>query len=186
MFYWTGIGTRDTPPAQHRVATWVGFHTTKIGGVLRSGGAKGSDIAFQQGVELFCDRNQLSPGWRQQIYLPQPSFNGLFAYPAYGYIDSLALPAWEEAEAIAATLHPAWHRCHGFARRAHVRNVFQILGHELNTPSEFLVFYKEPTASGQITGGTATAYNLAMRYGIPCYNLFHPETVHRLMSEVGI
>ena len=75
---------------------------------------------------------------------------------------------------IASEIHPAWHRCSDFAKLLHARNVNQVLGHDLKTPSSFVVYWAIP-AGGSCKGGTRTAVELAKKHNIPTYNLYHKE-----------
>lgn len=54
------------------------------------------------------------------------------------------------------------------ARIMHGRNPFQILGEHLNDPVDFVLCW---TKYGKVEGGTATAINIALKHGIPVFNL---------------
>lgn len=152
--YYTGVGSRETPAEVLFNMRYLAKELALMGYTLRSGGAKGSDSAFEEG----CDAVSGS----KEIYLPVPKFNGS---------DSKLLPSME-AYRMAAQIHPAWSRCTSFARKAHARNIHQVLGEDLKTPSEFLICW---TRGGVATGGTATAINLAVQNNIPVFNLFSRE-----------
>jgi hypothetical protein len=79
--------------------------------------------------------------------------------------------------AIAAKHHPAWYRCSDAARKLHARNVHQILGRDLASPSKFGVCW---TADGQASGGTGQALRIADAYGIRVFNLHAPLAVREL------
>jgi len=89
------------------------------------------------------------------------------------YRPEQATPA---ALSMAASVHPAWSRCHEPARRLHARNCFQVLGLSLDAPSKFLVCW---TPDGAVsgadcsirTGGTGMAIRLAEKHGVPVRNL---------------
>lgn len=74
----------------------------------------------------------------------------------------------EQAMEIASQYHPAWHRCSDYAKRLHARNVFQVIGADLATPSKFLICWTE---GGKTVGGTATAIRIADAYSVPVFNL---------------
>lgn len=81
-----------------------------------------------------------------------------------------------QAEAIAARFHPAWNRCSMFAKRLHGRNSFQVLGPELNVPSEFLICWTPDGCKNHVdrtihTGGTGTAISIADANNVSVYNL---------------
>lgn len=48
--YYAGIGSRTTPPWNCRLLTDLAIDLDKQGYVLRSGGAKGADLAFEMGA----------------------------------------------------------------------------------------------------------------------------------------
>lgn len=95
-----------------------------------------------------------------------------------------------QAMAIAAKYHPAWERCSEFARKLHGRNAFQVLGRNLDTPSEFLVCW---TPDGCLshktrtirTGGTGTAISIASDRGVPVFNLARPEHLNRIRKYLA-
>lgn len=69
---------------------------------------------------------------------------------------------------LAASVHPAWHKCGEWARRMHSRNCHQILGYDLQTPVDAVVCW---TPNGNVVGGTSTALKLAAKHNIPIFNL---------------
>ena len=84
--------------------------------------------------------------------------------------------ATPEAMGIASSFHPAWHRCSDYAKRLHGRNAFQVLGLNLNEPSEFLLCWTPDAclthaARSFSTGGTGTAISIANAYNVPVNNL---------------
>ncbi|QDJ96451.1 hypothetical protein Xoosp13_265 [Xanthomonas phage Xoo-sp13] len=125
------------------------------GYILRSGGARGADRFFENGI--------INPD-NKRIYIIEQGFKG-HQSPLYGVCD--------KALAIAKSVHPKWdspkmlyNNCQG--QRLHGRNVYQILGKTLDTPSKFVICW---TPGGLLTGGTATAIKLAKKYNVPCLNL---------------
>jgi hypothetical protein len=92
--------------------------------------------------------------------------------------------ATAEAMELASKFHPAWERCGTFAKRLHGRNSLQVLGPNLNEPSEFLICW---TPDGCIshqkrrinTGGTGTAISIANAYNIPIHNLGNINHLHQ-------
>ncbi len=163
MSIYTGIGSRETPADVLATMTKIARYLADKGYTLRSGGARGADTAFEQGA-----------GELKEIYLPD-----------FGEFEKVARPStidlsakWNEARAIARRIHPAWQRLGGYARVLHLRNVFQVVGADLNTPSQFVVFWA-PEAEGQIFGGTRTAVVYARELGIPTFNLLHGTEVFK-------
>ena len=70
--------------------------------------------------------------------------------------------------AIAARLHPAWHRCSPAVRKLHARNGAVVLGRQLDRPVDAVVAW---SPGGAITGGTGMALRIAAEWGIPVLNL---------------
>ncbi len=153
MFY-TGIGSRQTPVDVLERMVQIGKKFAEMGFTLRSGGADGADSAFEQGCDL--------ANGTKEIYIPWNNFNNLST--SAGYL----VGNHPDAETIASTLHPAWHRCSQGAKKLHTRNVYQVLGVNLNDPSVLVVCW---TPNGQVVGGTGQAMRLAIQNNINIFNL---------------
>src|SRR5678815_2257413 len=78
MIYYTGVGSRSTPPEVLAIMTKLAYRLEKNGLMLRSGGAEGADSAFERGVSE--DENK-------EIFLPWRGFNGNMSglYPPTKY-----------------------------------------------------------------------------------------------------
>lgn len=161
MKFFTGIGSRRTPgwsttdPLTDICAKMVEISKSmsEKGYTLRSGGADGADLSFELGASS------------KEIWVPWPKFNWKSA-------EALGIPLPREeftplsgAFTTAALLHPNWAACNYAAKKLHARNVHQVLGKDLKTPSD-VVFYW--TNTGGEFGGTATALRLAKMHGIEC------------------
>lgn len=157
--YYTGIGSRSTPVDILQRMVKLGSWFSELDWVLRSGGADGADRAFERGVRV---------GKQCDIYIPWKGF----AKHSDNPIIASNIDTWEQAKMIAADIHPAWDKCSDGAKALHARNMYQVLGHDLNTPSKFVVFYAKETKSDYVSGGTRTAVELARQYGIPCVNMW--------------
>jgi hypothetical protein len=149
--YYTGIGSRKTPPEICELMTKIASLLEEFGYTLRSGGADGADSAFEAGV-----RSELN----KEIYLPWKKFNGS---------TSKHTKPSPEAFLMASTIHPVWDKLSYGAKALHARNIHQVLGADLNTPSELLICW---TDGGGVTGGTATAIKIAKQRNISVWNLF--------------
>lgn len=86
----------------------------------------------------------------------------------------------KETEDIASKVHPAWERCNEWARGMHSRNCHQILGYDLQSPVDAVICW---TPKGNIQGGTRTALMIAMREGIPIFNLGCPDQ-DKVLKEI--
>lgn len=150
MIY-TGIGSRETPSEIIEKIEKIAEHLAKQNWILRSGGADGADLAFEKG----CNK----AGGIKEIYLPWRGFNN-----STSELYRLA-PACDK---IAATIHPVWDKLTQGAKKLHARNVYQVLGLDLETPSNLVVTW---TKNGKEVGGTATALKLARQQSIKIINL---------------
>lgn len=148
--YYTGVGSRETPVVVGMKMVAIAKVMSDKGYVLRSGGADGADSYFESGVPLTGEK---------EIYLPWKKFNNN---------QSSLYDISSEAFAIAKTIHPNWKALSEGAKKLHARNVYQVLGTDLKTPSEFVICW---TKNGESTGGTRTAIELAIKNKIPVYNL---------------
>ena len=158
-----GVGSRQTPPEILTQMSEVARILTSEGLTLRSGGAPGADSAFARGAHPQA----------RQIYLPANGHNGHHT----GRDPSLIVPdpdALSVMKQIAATVHPAWHRCSAYARALHARNVAIMIGAKPSEPdpAHAVVCW---TPGAAITGGTGMAIRLAGIYRIPVYNLARPD-----------
>jgi hypothetical protein len=148
---YTGVGSRQCPDDILTQITSIAEAFAKAGWTLRSGGADGCDCFFELGADKV--------NGKKEIYLPWRNFNDNKS--------SLYAPI-KEAFDFAAALHPAWHLCSYGAKKLHARNIHQVIGLDLKTPSDILICW---TKDGKEVGGTRTAIVLAKKYSIPIINL---------------
>lgn len=173
--WYTGVGSRETPKEMEDFMQEVGFILAKKGFILRSGCADRADTYFEIGALKYKVRGLKQ---RLDIYLPWDGFNK--QYKDENHFIATEFDNYEDAWEMASETHPAWDRCSAGAQALHARNCYQVLGHDLATPSKFLICWAKTTKSGNIAGGTATAWNLAKSYNIPCFNLFVEEDYKRV------
>ena len=156
---YAGIGSRRTPPEILEQMEALASQLAAAGFVLRSGGAEGADSAFERG----CDAVK-GP---KEIFLPWKGFNGRK--------ESVSLPN-EKAISLASQIHPAWNKCSPGAWKLHARNCQQVLGENLDDPSDFIICWSPGN------GGTEQALRVAKIHNIPVFNLIDPEAKHRLQN----
>lgn len=109
MKVYAGFGSRETPRSVCLTMTFLGTFLCSSGWILRSGGAKGADQAFETGVRK---------DHMKEIYRAT---------------DPISREAFELAE----MFHPAWDSCDDYARKLHARNGYIVLGRELDSPVDF-------------------------------------------------
>lgn len=164
MFYYTGIGSRSTPQDVLKRFQYIAGVLAQDGYVLRSGAAPGADTAFEHGCKMLHGR--------AEIYLPWRMFNSSVS-------SRWNIPS--DAFEIARRIHPNWKVLSLTDRKLHARNVMQVLGADLNTPSKFVVCW---TKNGKHVGGTRTALVLAEQHNIPIYN-FGAGNISGLMAKIA-
>lgn len=172
MKYYTGVGSRQTPVAILSQMVTMAEIFASFDWCLRSGGADGADAAFEKG----CDRI----AGKKEIFIPWKGFND---HSSDKY--NISVLAWDYASRI----HPVWYKLSDAAKRLHARNVYQVLGEGLESPSSFLVCW---TADGcerkedrnRDTGGTGTAIAVASENGIPVYNLAKPGRFEQMAYDL--
>lgn len=162
--YYTGIGSRETPGDVLSVMTDIARKLSRKGYILRSGGAEGADTAFELGA-----KNNL-----MEIYIPWEGFNGR-KEDGTSYI----IPPYNDYYIY--KYHPKSNKLTTTGRMFMSRNTYQVLGMDLNTPSDFVVCW---TKDGGFTGGTGQALRIAQDHGIKIYNLFNVMDRIQLMQEV--
>ena len=168
MLTYTGIGSRNTPDEILEKMFVIGEELARAGWCLRSGYADGADRAFSDGASTV-------PNARMEIFLPWGRFNGAPTnHPAFIYGDRHTLLVQAAAEKLAKFVHPAWHNCSVGAKKLHTRNVYQVYGANLDKVSDMVICW---TRNGETVGGTATAIRLALRAGIPIFNLGNTDAL---------
>ncbi len=160
MKYYTGIGSRDTPQIVLDKMMEMSKDMESQGYILRSGGAGGADTAFYNGL---IDKT------KSEIYVPWASFlNRNDDYNDCTTQIEIQYNHKAELDSYVDRLHPNPMALSQGARKLMMRNVYQVLGQDLNSPSELVVCY---TKDGKLAGGTAFAMRLAIEYNIPVNNL---------------
>lgn len=140
MKHYSGIGSREVPPEIGELMIKIAVKLEELGYTLRSGAAGGSDSAFSLKVK------------NKEIFIPWKSFG-----------EGIVPQETEFANNLLKEVHPAYDRLSQGALKLHLRNVNQVLGADLNTPSKFLICWAKTDKQGSPIGGTRTAYNFAQK-----------------------
>lgn len=150
--HYSGIGSRQTPENILKRMENLAVELAKKGYILRSGGAEGADSAFERG----CDKAE----GEKEIFLPWKKFNNNSS-PLY--------TPHKEAFEIIKELHPIYNQLSQGVKKLHARNVHQILGKDLTSPSKFVIYWSKGK------GGTIMAIKVAEIYNVPVFNLSERE-----------
>ena len=157
MKFYTGIGSRSTPQDIMELMRGIAAKLAENHWVLRSGGAEGADTAFEEGAGSFT----------KQIFLPWKNFND---NPSRFYNVS------ESAIKESMKFHPTPDRLGQGVQKMMGRNLYQVMGLDLNTPSSFLVCWtpfvmEDAFDKDKRIGGTGQAIRIAKHYDVPIFNL---------------
>ena len=166
MNYYAGIGSRETPIDTLHLFKKVAYYLSQKQFILRSGGAKGADKAFETG----CDNNN----GQKEIYLPWSGFEGS---------DSNLIVSDPKAFEISEKFHPYWSNLSQGARKLQARNSHQALGKDLETPAKFIICW---TKNGKDQGGTSQAIRIARAYSIPILNAGSWNDIDDIKKELKL
>lgn len=176
--WYTGVGSRSAPKAINHFIREGAHALADLGWCLRSGHAPGPDIHFYYGHK----ESDEEPWPVAQIFLPWPGFNGQKELGG-DFIDAQTLPKYDEAVYIAKNLIPWWDNISRGGQALHTRNVFQVLGPNIDVPSKALICWAPPDKNYVVKGGTGTAVRLAMEYNVPVHNLYF-ESVQKKFQRL--
>lgn len=160
---YSGVGSRETPPKVCQFMKRIAQRLDANGFTLRSGNAIGADRAFESGTH--------------------PS--RLHSYLANHAEGDMA------ADKIFRNIHPYYNRFKNpYLINLQRRNVYQILGRDLECPSDFVLCWtpigseteKQVLDNGWRDGGTGFAISVASRYGVPVFNLKNEDALSRFYA----
>lgn len=167
MEYWTGIGSRSTPPPALELLEQVARVLADLGLVLRSGHADGADQACERGA-----------GGDAEIYLPWSTYNSQTPIVRNESTKIFAGRPSMEAIQIAIDTHPFGQHLSERLLLMHGRSSHQVLGEDLRTPSKFVVCWTPDGSldgSGRHAGGTGQALRVASLHDVQVFNIQRPD-----------
>lgn len=171
---YAGIGSRETPPEVCSEMTNIAEVLDSLGWTLRSGGAKGADLAFADGASFA----------QIEEYIPWHNFS-----PSRVGVDPIVLNQTREIYDLAGYYwdkYPKemsefprveWTQLRDTTKLFMMRNVHQILGRDLKTPSKAVICW---TPNGAMKGGTSFAMWIAMHHSVPIFNLATEGALQRM------
>ena len=161
---YTGIGSRKIDRHVIAYLQGVGAAMAARGYSCRTGDAIGSDNAFWTGA--------VSAGGTVHAYAGLAKASRPDARP----FKSLPIRIQELANEIAKRFHPRWDQLTDRDKAWMARNVVQVLGEDLESPSRVVLCYAKGSRflDGKlcdVAGGTGQAVRVAYAQGIPVFNL---------------
>lgn len=185
--YYAGVGSTETPAEICEVLEELGRYLCDLGWGLSSGDAPGADRAFYAGAKRSVRFYEIP----SRIYLPWNGSgrNGIkrwhdekeYFLDAQRYQDT-----WETAKLMASTARGGFEGLGPGGIALHTRNVFQVHGHDLNTPVKHVVCWARQITKTRVAGGTNTAVQLALQNGIDVINLYTDEGMKRAESFIEL
>lgn len=164
MKVYAGIGSRETPLDILNLMTRVAIALTNDNWILRSGGADGADTAFEIGAG------------RKEIYLPWNGFNG----KTVDNVSYFLPPETEEARDYVYDYHPSGLYLKQGPFKLMVRNTYQVLGADLQSPADVVICW---TSDGKASGGTGQAMRIAKDYKLEIINLYYSNQLDDWLSK---
>lgn len=179
----TVIGSRETPDEVYKLTVSFVNILVELGYAIYSGGCPlGMDHAALKGAY----RHKTSDKSRNRIYISWQGMAGLYHDPANGIYNAQLFDNYEQAGEMALATRGSFERLgkHGIC---HVtRNMYQPLGDDLNTPTDFVLCWAPPSGKkGYVKGGTATAVKVAIQRNIPVFNLYYSDVCSRVEAFVA-
>jgi hypothetical protein len=167
MNSYTGVGSRDILPSEASKIRSLAKMLAEHGYSLRSGKAQGADTSFMLGaIDSDSSINPLCTN-----YTPWYSFGDKYTNGYDKCLQDFSIELIGQAALIAENIHPNWKACSQAARKLHTRNIFQVLGDNLDNPSHFLLACSGQDSQGDVIGGTRTAWVCAKQNNVPVFNL---------------
>jgi len=156
----TGVGSRKTPMDVCKHIREIAAYIGSKNGIIRSGNARGADHAFEH------------PDVNCEIYMAKQPNYGTFANPKHTYYFGVS----HEAKMMALKYHPTPHiiQNNNYIWTLMARNSYQVLGHDLKSPTNGLICWTPDGATSvttRKTGGTGQAIRIANDMDIPVYNI---------------
>lgn len=175
----TIIGSRETPKDILDFMRNIAKYCAAKGIIVRSGKAGGADAAAIYGCmdALLAGKLNAIP----EMYIPWKGFGHESMTTKWDSVQG----SNEKAELMAKAIHPAWERCSDGVKKLHTRNVCQILGKNLDDPTDLVLYWCKEN-QGEPTGGTATAVNLGKHHGCNRVNMLHDTWKDILRPYLGM
>lgn len=174
--FYAGVGSRKTPKYIMAVMTAAAKCLEQDGFILRSGGAIGADTAFSDGVQHHSNKviyltKAIDVKYGKNIFYAQEQMDRSRAY------------------IVKNDVHEKWDVLPEDHKKLHARNIFQILGQNMDVPVNFTMCWtcdkaKVVSDCSLRTGGTGTAIKVSAINGIPVFNLKNEDDLRRILKYI--
>lgn len=161
---YTGIGSRKTPASMLTNITNIAKSLDSMGYILRTGNAQGADNAFRLGT------GKQTPC----VYYPNPK--------------DFDPTMWQRAKDIVSQYCTECdlYRMAPYVQNLLIRNMFQVTGSSLNSPTSMVICYSPVSdPCNKDGGGTRYACRYARDLNIPIYNLYNKRDTDVVMQIIN-
>lgn len=166
----TLIGTRYPNEEYKQLMIRIGKAFSDRGYGARSGGAIGSDTLFLTEYDPTLTI----------VYRPDDRPGCVNVKNHENYYEFELLASRVHGSGVGWEFMPIGHQ------ELHARNVPQVMGLNLKSYSDLVVFCAEESIHGTVSGGTATAVKIARSLNIPTLNIMNPVQRSKLCTWLGI
>lgn len=164
--HYAGVGQRNITLQVAETMKQCASKLEAMGYILRSGGARGSDSAFESGVSNPSAKLIYRP-WNDGKGIPLSKEDFIYSY---NLLKELNIIPWiDNIDQVALKLH--------------CRNVFQITNQQKHNVN-FVLYYCDRGSGLDTQGGTRTAIVLAYKLGIKTYNLYEPKVLQKVENFI--
>jgi O-acetyl-ADP-ribose deacetylase (regulator of RNase III) len=182
-----GIGSRETPGDVADLMRRYAAAACLSGYTLRSGGADGADLAFEDGMRVALEiakEKGITLAEGNRVYLPWASFRR--DLEGMSFTSTVEHP---RSIAMVEEHHPMGKSLSRGPMALMRRNCHQVLGDDLRDPVHRIICWTQDgaTAGPQTsskTGGTGMAIRLADIHGVSIYNMRNKEHYDRVENWV--
>lgn len=169
LFY-TGVGAEETPPDIQEIMRKMALFLRKKGFIMRSGHCIGADWAFEKPLLSYIEKKkpvtEIYLAWNNfgRGEVPKVWHDGINYFTFINFDKKIQ----EKATKLAASVNEHWDKCTEWARLLLSRDVCQVMGQDLKTPSKFVLVWTPEAAE---VGGSRIAIRIAKKNKIPVYNI---------------
>ena len=175
-----GVGSREAPRTVLKKMEVLAERLARRGMVLRSGAARGADMAFEKGCdtaagakEIFLPWDGFSPWGRGGDGRRSVTERGVMTPPDWEKALRITEEHWDASERPFVSLRQGTQKLMG-------RNACQVLGADLETPAVAVLYWTpEPER-----GGTTQALRVARAHGIECIRIDEGKDVGALVEQL--
>lgn len=180
----TMVGSRNILPIQRDLFIRLGKYFCEQECEYRSGLAEGSDLSSFYG---FKNADNYIAKNASNYVVGERWFHTEIADGTIKPLSMFSDELLNSATELALEARGSFHGLTPYSEKLHIRNAFQVLGDDLQSPTDLIILCAQPFKN-KVMGGTNTAFSIAKKYNIPHLNIFLKEDyaiARRFIMERG-